>query len=49
MDNRFVAAFMILPDPSEQENKFLLVLTMENIVYMSFKTKKKVYPISISV
>jgi hypothetical protein len=40
--NKFVAAFMITPDVKDPENKFMFVLTMEDLFYMSFKTKKKV-------
>jgi len=42
MNNRFMSAFIILPDPNEKENKFILVSTLENLIYLSFKSKKKV-------
>jgi vacuolar protein sorting-associated protein 13A/C len=43
MNDRFVSAYFIIPDVKEPDNKFMLVLTIENFVYMSFKTKKKVF------
>lgn len=43
MNNRFEKAFLLIPDLKEPENKFMVVLTVENFIYMSFKTKKKVY------
>lgn len=42
MNSRFVAAFMILPDPKDEAEKYLLVLTLERLIYLSFKSKKKV-------
>lgn len=42
-DNRFVASYIIIPDPKDQENKFMFILTLENLFYMSFKSKKKVH------
>lgn len=42
MDNRFMSAFLIVPDKKDSKNSFLLILTLENIMYLSFKSKKKV-------
>ncbi|CAD8058857.1 unnamed protein product [Paramecium sonneborni] len=42
-NDRFIASYLIIPDVQEQENKFMLVITYENFIYMSFKTKKKVW------
>lgn len=42
MNNRFEKSFLLVPDIKEPENKFMVVLTVENFIYMSFKTKKKV-------
>ena len=43
MNNRFMSAFLIVPDEKSPENSFLLILTLENIIYLSFKSKKKVF------
>lgn len=42
MENRFWSAYLILPDKNELDNKYMFVMTLENLIYMSFKTKKKV-------
>jgi hypothetical protein len=42
LNNRFMNAFLIVPDLNDKENKYLLILTLENIMYLSFKSKKKV-------
>lgn len=41
-NDRFIASYLIVPDVKEPENKFMLVITFEHYIYMSFKTKKKV-------
>lgn len=43
MNDRFEKAFLLVPDIKEPENKYMFVITIENFIYMSFKTKKKVY------
>lgn len=43
MNDRFEKAFLLVPDIKEPDNKFMFVITVENFIYMSFKTKKKVY------
>ena len=42
MNNRFMGAFLIVPDLNDKDNSFLFILTLENIMYLSFKSKKKV-------
>lgn len=43
MNDRFEKAFLLVPDIKEPDNKYMFVITVENFIYMSFKTKKKVY------
>lgn len=42
MNDRFEKAFLLVPDLKEPDNKYMFVITVENFIYMSFKTKKKV-------
>lgn len=42
MNDRFEKAFLLVPDIKEPDNKYMFVITVENFIYMSFKTKNKV-------